>query len=332
MSEPLLEVTDLRVDYRTHAGPARVVDGLSFRVEPGETLGIVGESGSGKTMTSMAILGLLPRAAKVAGSVRFEGQELVGLSDRRLRDIRGRRISMVFQDALAALNPVMTVGDQLTEAVRVHRRKATRRELTARAAELLELVGISSPARRLTQYPHEFSGGMRQRVMIAMSIANEPSLIIADEPTTALDVTVQAQVLDVLGDVQRRTGAALLLITHDLGVVAGLADRVLVMYGGDQVEQGGVEDIFYTPAHPYTTGLLASLPIMRRRVPGARLHQIAGQPPAPTGLPPGCRFADRCPHAEPGRCDQAKPEPVAVSATHTARCLRTGEIPHEVAR
>ncbi|MCK8467516.1 ABC transporter ATP-binding protein [Microbacterium sp. KSW4-16] len=329
--EVLLAVEDVSISFPTDAGLAKAVEGVSFVLHEGETVGIVGESGSGKSMTAMAIMGLLPKKAVVTGSIRFRGQELVGLSDEELREIRGNDIAIVFQDALTALNPVMRVGDQLIEAVRVHRPESTAAERRTRAVELLDLVGIPSPDLRVDRYPHEFSGGMRQRVMIAMSIANEPDLLIADEPTTALDVTVQAQVLEVLREVQRRTGTTVLLITHDLGVVAGTADRVLVMYAGGLVETADVDPLFYETAHPYTAGLLASLPrIDRRASRDERLYQIAGQPPVATAWPAGCRFAPRCAHAVVGLCDVAVPEPVAVGEEHTAACVRVGEWQKEI--
>lgn len=324
-SDILLEVEDLSISFPSDAGIARAVEGVSFVLHEGETTGIVGESGSGKSMTAMAIMGILPKNAIVTGSIRLRGRELVGLTDEQLREIRGKDVAIVFQDALTALNPVMTVGDQLIEAVRVHRPDTTVAQRRARAIELLDLVGIPAPDKRIARYPHEFSGGMRQRVMIAMSIANEPDLLIADEPTTALDVTVQAQVLDVLREVQRRTGTTILLITHDLGVVAGVADRVIVMYAGGVVESADVEPLFSETAHPYTAGLLASMPRMDRRSRDERLYQIPGQPPASTAWPKGCRFAPRCAHAVAGRCDVAVPEPVAVGAGHTASCVRVGE-------
>jgi oligopeptide/dipeptide ABC transporter ATP-binding protein len=323
---PLLEVEHLSVTFPTDAGDARALEDVSFTLHAGETLGIVGESGSGKSMTAMAIMGILPRNAVVTGSIRLRGRELIGLSDDELREVRGNEVAIVFQDALTALNPVATVGDQLIEAVRVHRPETTHEERRARAVELLELVGIPAPEKRIERYPHEFSGGMRQRVMIAMSIANEPDLLIADEPTTALDVTVQAQVLEVLRAVQRRTGTTVVVITHDLGVVAGIADRVVVMYAGGVVEAADVEPLFYETSHPYTAGLLASLPRLDRRSSrDDRLYQIPGQPPMATNRPTGCRFAPRCAYAVAGRCDVVVPPPLNVGGTHTASCVRVGE-------
>ncbi|MFK0107529.1 ABC transporter ATP-binding protein [Streptomyces sp. NPDC091217] len=319
---PLLSVRDLSVTYRTDAGPVAALDRLSFDLRAGETLAVVGESGSGKSAASLALMGLLPRNAVAEGSVRFRGRELLNLSDRDMRAVRGRRVAMVFQDALAALNPMMTVGAQLAEAVSVHDPSVSRAALRERAVELLDLVGIPDPRTQAGQYPHELSGGMRQRVMIASGIANEPDVLIADEPTTALDVTVQAQVLDVLARVQERTRSAILLITHDLGVVAGLADRVLVLYCGRKMEEAPVEPLFYRPSHPYTRGLLAALPRIDRTT--RRLAQIAGQPPSPTERPPGCPFRNRCPHADE-RC-AASPRPVAVGEGHTAACVRAHEI------
>ena len=318
-SEPLLVVDGLRVSFPTSDGEAVAVDGMSFTVEPGRTLGIVGESGSGKSVTSMAVLGLLPTNARVTGSVRLRGRELLGLPDGELRAVRGREIAMVFQDALTALNPVMTVGDQLAEAVRVHDRSRSSAQLRARAVELLDIVGIPSPVERVSQYPHQFSGGMRQRVMIAMAIANDPAVLIADEATTALDVTVQAQVLDVLRRIQELTDTAILLITHDLGVVAGLADDVVVVYAGSAVEAAPVDDLFHRTSHPYTRGLLAALPRLDRRT-GA-LVPIPGSPPSQLDLPAGCRFHPRCPLAIPGRCDVEAPPVVAVGTGHTSACV-----------
>ncbi|MCA0346506.1 MAG: ABC transporter ATP-binding protein [Actinobacteria bacterium] len=322
---PVLEVTDLRVQFSNDAGTATSVDGLSFELMPGETLGVVGESGSGKSVTSMAVMGLLPKAAKVTGSIRLRGEELLGKSEDAMQSVRGQRIAMVFQDALAALNPVHTVGEQLMEAVQVHDSSKTKSQLRARAIELLDTVGIPSPKQRVDQYPHEFSGGMRQRIMIAMSIANDPDVLIADEPTTALDVTVQAQVLDVLRRVQERTGSAMLLITHDLGVVAGLADRVLVMYAGKMVEQAPIEPIFYETAHPYTLGLLDSMPRIDQDA-GSKLFSIPGMPPKPTALPEGCRFSPRCSFAVAGLCDVGEIPVIDIDPDHSAVCLRLDEV------
>ena len=325
MSEPLLTAEDLRVTYGKDANEAVTVDGLGFTVAPGETLGIVGESGSGKSMTSLAVLGLLPRGANVTGSVRFRGQELLDRSDESMRTLRGNDIAMVFQDALTALNPVHTVGDQLLEAIRAHRFDLSRDAMRERAIETLDLVGIPAPRERMDQYPHEFSGGMRQRAMIAMSIINEPALLIADEPTTALDVTVQAQVLDVFRRIRERTGTAIILITHDLGVVAGVADRVLVMYAGRQVEVADVDSLFYETAHPYTAGLLASLPGLGESSSRQRLFQIDGQPPDSRALPQGCRFAPRCLHTVDA-CTSSAPPMIAMSAEHSSYCVRAREL------
>jgi peptide/nickel transport system ATP-binding protein len=327
--EPLLEVTDLSVTFASEAGPVNAVRSLSYDVRPGEVLGIVGESGSGKTVSSLAIMNLLPGRARVSGSARFDGQELVGRSDKELSRLRGRRISMIFQDPLSALTPVYTVGDQIAEAILVHQ-DIGRAAARDRAIELLALVGIPNAPRRAASFPHEFSGGMRQRAMIAMAIANEPALIIADEPTTALDVTIQAQILDVLQRAREVTSAAILLITHDLGVVAGLADRVGVMYAGKLVELGTVRDVFYRPRMPYTLGLLGSIP---RPDLGARqtLTPIEGSPPSLVALPRGCPFAPRCP-MRIERCVEVEPELLAMSASgqeHRAACHRSAEIERE---
>ena len=316
---PLLDVRDLSVSFPTDDGLVRAVDDLSFVLKDDEVLGIVGESGSGKTVTSLAILGLLPKTAQVSGEILFCGRNILGLNERALTPIRGNRIAMVFQDALAGLNPVMTVGWQIAEAVSVHQ-ELDKSELADRVVELLGLVGIPNPAERADQYPHEFSGGMRQRVMIAMSIANDPDVLIADEPTTALDVTIQAQVLDVLERVAEKTQSSILLITHDLGVVAGVADRVMVMYAGRQAELGTVEEVFYKPSHPYTQGLLASLPRIDRRE-SERLHRIVGQPPSLIHVPSGCPFHPRCPEAEvPGVCNKERPPVAELSITHVSAC------------
>ncbi|WP_219471490.1 ABC transporter ATP-binding protein [Nonomuraea rhizosphaerae] len=315
----LLEVKDLTV---TFAGGIEAVRGVSYEVSRGEVLGIVGESGSGKSVTSLAVMGLLPENAQVSGSVKLHGRELLGMREDDLIKVRGKAISMIFQDPLSAFTPVYTIGDQIAEAVRVHQRigkdKAARQ-----AVELLDLVGIPHPDVRARSFPHEFSGGMRQRAMIAMAIANDPDLLICDEPTTALDVTIQAQVLEVLKTAQRETGAGIVMITHDLGVVAGMADRVLVMYAGRPVEQGPVDDIYYRPRMPYTMGLLASIP----RIDGEEgpLVPIEGSPPSPRALPPGCPFAPRCP-MKVDACDDEEPDLTAVGGGRQVACIRSREI------
>jgi oligopeptide/dipeptide ABC transporter ATP-binding protein len=318
---PLLAVQGLSVQFTTDDGPLQAVDDVSFTVDEHQTLAIVGESGSGKTVTSLAVLGLLPKTATVTGSIRFRGIELVGRKEREYEKIRGRRIAMVFQDALAALNPVYTVGDQIAEAISTHHPDVGKVELNDRVVELLDVVGIANPRERAALYPHEFSGGMRQRAMIAMSIANDPDLLIADEPTTALDVTIQAQVLEVLERIQQRTRSSILLITHDLGVVAGVAQQVMVMYAGRQVELGGVDDIFYAPRHPYTLGLLASLPRIDRRRAGTQLHRIKGQPPSLVYIPRGCAFHPRCEFAAlPDPCASEKPALREITPGHHSAC------------
>ncbi|WP_370346141.1 dipeptide ABC transporter ATP-binding protein [Catenulispora sp. MAP5-51] len=327
-----LQVRDLTVSFRGEAGLVEAVRGVSYDVHPGEVLGIVGESGSGKSVTSTAILGLLPGNATVTGSVLLNGRELLGLEDDQMAKIRGQEIAMIFQDPLSALTPVFTIGAQIAEAVRIHNdvSKAQARE---RAVELLDVVGIPDPRRRVDSFPHEFSGGMRQRAMIAMAIANGPEVIIADEPTTALDVTVQAQILDVLGRAKDLTGAAIVLITHDLGVVAGFADRVMVMYAGRPVETGAVDEIYRSPRMPYTIGLLGSIP---RVDVGASdrsaLTPIAGAPPSMADLAAGCPFRPRCPIAVPA-CSESEPELRSPNAdSHASAChrrteLHTGAIP-----
>ncbi|MBV6698490.1 ABC transporter ATP-binding protein [Kitasatospora aureofaciens] len=318
---PLLAVRDLRVDFAGPLGPVPAVRGVDLTLRRGETLGIVGESGSGKSVTALSVLGLLPRTASVRGSVQLDGRELVGLPGRELAAIRGRRVAMVFQDPLSAFTPVYRIGDQIAEAVRVHQQvdKAAARR---RAAELLDLVGIPAPERALDSFPHEFSGGMRQRAMIAMAVANEPDILLADEPTTALDVTIQAQVLDVLRTAQRETGAALVLVSHDLGVIAGTADRVAVMYAGRVVETAGVDELFAAPRHPYTLGLIGAVPRLDGR--GGPLVPIPGSPAPMAELPPGCPFAARCPLAEQ-RCSTVEPE-LSGSDGHLAACVRSAEL------
>jgi peptide/nickel transport system ATP-binding protein len=315
----ILEVRDLTV---TFPGGIRAVRGVDYQVSRGEVLGIVGESGSGKSVTSLAVMGLLPRNAEVSGSVRLHGRELLGMSESEQIKVRGKTISMVFQDPLSAFTPVYTIGDQIAEAVRVHQ-DVSRSQAAKQAVELLDLVGIPHPDVRAKSFPHEFSGGMRQRAMIAMAVANDPDLIICDEPTTALDVTIQAQVLEVLKTAQRETGVGIVMITHDLGVIAGMADRVLVMYAGKPVEQGPVDEVYYRPRMPYTMGLLASIP----RIDGEEgpLVPIEGNPPSPAALPPGCPFAPRCP-MRIDACHEEEPELTTVGAGRQAACLRAREI------
>jgi len=321
---PLLQVEGLSVDFGTEDGLVRAVRDVSFRLHPGEVLGVVGESGCGKSVSAAAVMGLLPRTARVSGSIRFDGRELVGRPDEELRELRGNRIGMVFQDPMTSLNPVYTVGWQLAEAFRAHHGGASRKRGWAKAVEALEQVGIPQPDRRARQYPHEFSGGMRQRAMIAMAIVNEPDLIIADEPTTALDVTVQAQILETLRAAASSTGAAIMLITHDLGVVAGMADRVQVMYGGTVVESAETVRLFAHPRMPYTVGLLGSVPNAEQV--GRALTPIPGAPPSPLNLPPGCTFGPRCPLVEPG-CRTLEPALVMVDEPgHEARCVRWEEL------
>ena len=318
----VLSVRNLHVEFPTDDGVVKAVDDVSFDVFENEVLGIVGESGSGKTVSSLAVLGLLPKTAKVSGQIVFRGRELLGVRERELREVRGNKIAMVFQDALAALNPVFTVGSQIAEAITVHR-DLGKRELRSEVHDLLRIVGIPNPRERADQYPHEFSGGMRQRAMIAMSLANRPDVLIADEPTTALDVTIQAQVLEVFERIQEQTNSAVILITHDLGVVAGMADRVMVMYAGRQAEIGTVDETFYEPRHPYTLSLLASLPRVDRGSRGERLYRIKGQPPSLIRVPPGCPFNPRCPLAQvPEPCATERPPLYAVAGgtEHRSAC------------
>jgi len=292
----LLEVSDMRVQFDTEDGALQAVDGVSFAVEPGETLGIVGESGCGKSVANLTILGLTRgRRTTISGSATFGGEDLVAAGDEQLRKVRGNEIAMIFQDPLSSLHPFYKVGDQLVEAIQAHR-EVSNRNASQQAIDLLKLVGVPAPERRVDDYPHEFSGGMRQRAMIAMALANEPKLLIADEPTTALDVTTQAQILQLLERLQQELGMAVIMITHDLGVIAETADRVLVMYAGRIVERGTLDEIFYDPQHPYTWGLLGSLTRLDRPRP-ERLPQIRGVPPSLLAPPEGCHFRPRCPHA-----------------------------------
>jgi len=296
-NEVLLSVRDLRVGFATEGGLLQAVDGVSFDLAAGEVLAIVGESGSGKSVTAQTILGLTRSPnARIEGSARLGETDLLAADDETMRTTRGDRVAMVFQDPMTSFNPVYRIGKQIGEAIRAHRRDVSRKEARGRAVELLDSVGISDAARRVDSYPHEFSGGMRQRAMIAMALALEPEVLIADEPTTALDVTVQAQILQLIERLNRERGLATILITHDLGVVAETADRVLVMYAGRVVEEGALEEIFYDPQHPYTWGLLGSLTRLDRERP-ERLPQIGGIPPSLLDLPGGCSFRPRCPHA-----------------------------------
>ena len=318
MTEPLLSVRDLRVGYQTDDGVVQAVDGMSFDVAAGQTVGIVGESGSGKSVSSMTILGLT-RAdnAEISGSIHFEGRDLIDLDDEALREVRGNDIAMIFQDPLTCLHPYYKVGSQLVEAIQTHRDMSSS-QARSHATELLGMVGIPDAARRFGEYPHEFSGGMRQRAMIAMALTNDPKLLIADEPTTALDVTIQAQILRLLERLQAELGMAMILITHDLGVVVEVASDIIVLYGGRVVERGTLEEIFYDPQHPYTWGLLGSI----ARVDGtrsARLTQIAGQPPSLISPPEGCHFRPRCPH-EFGKCSTVPPLTARAGGEHLDRC------------
>ncbi|MEX2254809.1 MAG: ABC transporter ATP-binding protein [Acidimicrobiia bacterium] len=294
MTEPLLAIRDLTVEFGTEDGTVQAVSGVSYDVFPGETVGVVGESGSGKSVSVMSLLGLIPSPPGriVGGTASFMGRDLLKMPKKELRQLRGGDVSMIFQDPMTSLNPVLTIGDQIGEAIQTHNSDVSKRKAEERVVELLTIVGVPNPDQRVKQYPHEFSGGMRQRAMIAMAIANEPKLLIADEPTTALDVTIQAQIIEVLKAAQHETHAATILITHDLGLVAELCDRVVVMYGGRVVETGDVYTIFANPRHPYTVGLMDSLP----KLVGDEemLRPITGQPPSLINLPPGCAFHPRC--------------------------------------
>src|SRR6185437_9707804 len=316
---PLLEVTDLKTYFRTDDGIVRAVDGVSFTVDKGQTLGIVGESGSGKSVTCLTIMGLNPRRSAISsGTALWKGEDLLTASPRRLREIRGSEIAMIFQDPMTSLNPVHKIGDQLAEAMRLHA-DASKKQARARALELLKAVGIPRAERRMDDYPHQFSGGMRQRVMIAMALVNDPDLLIADEPTTALDVTTQAQILNLIDKLQDDFGSAVIMITHDLGVIAEIADDVVVMYAAEVAEQAPVNNLFKRPAHPYTWGLLGSLPRLDADV--ERLVQIQGSPPSLLNPPRGCRFHPRCPYVME-ICKTTEPEllPVGHDALHLQRC------------
>jgi oligopeptide transport system ATP-binding protein len=317
----LLTVTDLRTHFHTRSGVYRAVDGVSFSVERGETLGIVGESGSGKSVTCYSIMGLIPQPpGRIAsGTAMFDGIDLLHCRPAQARTIRGKRVSMIFQDPMTSLNPYMRISEQLIEPLLIHE-KVSRAEAMKRALSMLEAVGINDAARRIRYYPHEFSGGMRQRVMIAMALITQPELLIADEPTTALDVTVQAQILELIRKMQRELGMAVIFITHDLGVVSGLCDRVLVMYAGRVVESGGVRQIFYEPRHPYTRALQRSIPALQQK--GAELYTIPGLPPDVSKPLPGCAFAQRCEFAS----DRCRAEPVALSECAPAHWHACGRV------
>jgi peptide/nickel transport system ATP-binding protein len=317
--QPLLEVKDLKTSFFTARGEVRAVDGVSFSVAPGKLTGIVGESGSGKTVSVLSIMRLLPASGRVVGgSITLDGSDLLRLSEPEMRAIRGARIAMIFQEPMTSLNPVFTVGSQIGESIRLHQR-TTRAETRNRTIEALQMVGIADPERRIRDYPHQMSGGMRQRVMIAMALACNPKLLIADEPTTALDVTVQAQILDLMRALRDETGAAIMLITHDLGVIAELAQDVIVMYAGKVVERAEVAALFADPQHPYTVGLLGSIPKLHADQP--RLATIEGMVPNPLDMPPGCRFNPRCPFAI-DKCRASEPPLAEVKPGHFSACWR----------
>jgi peptide/nickel transport system ATP-binding protein len=317
----LLEIDNLQTHFRTPDGINRAVDGVSFHVKAGETLAVVGESGCGKSVTAMSVLRLIPEPpGKIAGSIRFDGRDLLRMTEREMRDIRGNEISMIFQEPMTSLNPVLTVGTQIGETLRLHQ-GLDRRAAEARAVEMLNLVGIPEAARRVREYPHQLSGGMRQRVMIAIALACNPKLLIADEPTTALDVTIQAQILDLMRDLKTRVGAAIVLITHDLGVVAEVAERVVVMYAGKKVEEAAVGPLFRNPRHPYTQGLLGSVPKLGSSLTGAetRLQEIPGLVPSLKQRIDGCVFASRCPYAT-DLCRRVAPALESKAPGHAAAC------------
>ncbi len=323
MIEPLLKVDNLTVGFHTKSGVVKAVTDVSFEVRPGEVLAVVGESGSGKSVTALALMQLHPDNTEITGSAMFDGRDLVHLGEKDMRAIRGRDIAMIFQDPMTAMNPVFSVGDQIIETIQVHDSSVSTSDAKTKAIDLLTLVGVPEPKRRADQYPHEYSGGMRQRAMIAMAIANDPKLLIADEPTTALDVTVQAQVMEVLAEVQEKTGSAMMLITHDLGLVAGSADRVQVMYASRLMETGTVDEIFYGSQNPYTRALLQSIPDLD----GTKetLEPIPGNPPSLLNPPSGCAFRPRCAHAS-SVCSEDQPTLVSLRGTHASRCHHADEL------
>jgi oligopeptide/dipeptide ABC transporter ATP-binding protein len=326
-SDNILEVNDLKTYFSTDDGVVKAVDGVSFHIGRGETLAVVGESGSGKSVTSLSIMRLIPTPpGRIAGGeILFEGRDLVKMSEAQMRKIRGNDISMIFQEPMTSLNPVYTVGDQIAEAIQLHQKKS-RRQAMKLATEMLDLVGIPEPGKRVHNYPHQMSGGMRQRVMIAMALSCGPKLLIADEPTTALDVTIQAQILDLMRQLQREIGMSILFITHDLGVVAEIADRVVVMYAGRAVEEGDVREIFADPQMPYTLGLMNSIPRVDKAAEHqARLEAIPGNVPNPLYLPPGCSFHPRCRFVQ-DRCKEAIPPLEDTGGGHMVRCVRWKEL------
>ena len=320
MAHTLLDVRNLKVHFYTDEGTVPAVDGVSFQVNAGETLGIVGESGCGKSQTSLAIMGLIPMppGKVVGGEIFFKDNDLLKKSEKEMRQIRGNEVSMIFQEPMTSLNPVFTIGDQIMEAIILHQ-KVSEKEARTKAAEMLRLVGISSPEKRLDEYPHQLSGGMRQRVMIAMALSCNPSLLIADEPTTALDVTIQAQILDLMRSLQQEIGMGIMLITHDMGVIAEMAENVVVMYAGKVVEQAAVKEIFANPLHPYTNGLLGSIPKLHQET--ERLEAISGVVPNPYQMPTGCRFNPRCQYAQE-ICRQQEPHLVEYADNHFAACWK----------
>jgi oligopeptide transport system ATP-binding protein len=317
--ETLLRIENLKTHFTTRDGVVRAVDGVSFTLNRGETLGVVGESGSGKSVTAMSIMRLIqgPQGKIVEGDMEFKGEDILAMDDEAVRDMRGNRIAMIFQDPMTSLNPVFRVGDQIAESLRVHK-GMSKKDAHARAVELLDLVGIPKPEHRAKDYPHQFSGGMRQRAMIAMALACDPDILIADEPTTALDVTIQAQILELMMELQQRTGSAIIMITHDLGVVADMANNVLVMYAGRPVEYGTADEVFYQPLHPYTWGLLDSLPRHDISEKG-ELCPIVGQPPSLINVPSGCAFHPRCPYVKE-ICRTQVPKIRAIEGDHGSAC------------
>ena len=320
MGTPILEVHDLHTSFFSHLGEIQAVRGSSFSLNAGELLGIVGESGSGKSVTALSIMGLIENPGRIkAGRILFSGKELTTMSQRELSEIRGNEISMIFQDPMTSLNPVYTIENQMVEVIRKHNKRMSSKRAAARAVEMLELVGIPEPAKRIKSYPHEFSGGMRQRVMIATALSCGPRLLIADEPTTALDVTIQAQILDLMKNLKDGLQAAIIIITHDLGVIAEVCDRIVVMYGGTIMERGSVDEIFYDPRNPYTVGLHQSVPNMSESAQKQRLIPIEGSPPDLMHPPQGCPFSPRCPHAMRICLERSAPM-VRLSDTHTSAC------------